>query len=160
MLPCEVDVGDDNARVTVYVPARASLSLSLLIAGLQYLRGVRVHTHAGPYLAKLSDGTGEMELWFVRVSVFNHTSRPVVINRIGVVGKRAVRDPAAWINEFPFALAQGETKTLELCVDDNQDQHDAPQKGEWFVARDSGGHWWPRRRRLQVWRAERDTPTW
>jgi hypothetical protein len=77
-----------------------------------------------------------------------------VINNVVVVGK-GVREPESWIKEFPFTLKDGDTKTLELFVDNQRDYEDAPGPGESLEAQDSAGRWWPRRHRLRLWWASR-----
>lgn len=137
--------------------ALVSLTLSVVVAARQVfldLPRVRIHTHFG---TRLSTGASPVEAGFVYASVINVSRRPIVINNVVVVGKAGIREPESWINQFPFTLKDGDTKTLALFGEPGHpDYEDAPGPGDLLAAQDSAGRWWPRRRRLRVWWATRN----
>lgn len=132
--------------------AIGSLVLSVLLAARQVLRErtrVRIHTHHGPRTGTDSGGR-TVEAMFLWVTVING-ARPLAVRRVAVVGKKGVREPEAWMDEFPLPMNPFDLKTLALCLDDDRDFRDAPGKREFIAAQDSSGRWWPRRRRLKLW---------
>ena len=82
------------------------------------------------------------------LDVTNAGRRPVIVNMVGYLGSEEVflGIPILWGQEVPFRLEEGETRSLQIDPSQLVIPEDAV-----FVARDTVGRWWPRRRRLQVW---------
>jgi hypothetical protein len=140
-------VADWTTIIAAYAAGVSSL------VGLQTifrdLPQVKIQVREGAHLIDHRADTRQEIVW---VTVVNAGRRPVRIQEVSwlVRDPRYSRDiPSVWVDQIP-KTALGEGQSFDLTLDAA-----LFPKGSTVVARDNVGRWWPRRRRITVWRHAR-----